>query len=1492
MTQQIAGFRLSPQQQHYLALLQENPQFPHWSHCVLLCKGEIKSQKLVKALNQLIDRHEILRTSFQSLEGMTVPLQVIEDAMPLSLRNWHVQGLTTDRTELHQFLRTWPSKPPNPITGDCLQAALLPLADQELLILALPALCADAATWQLLSRELGDVCQKQALSSEPMQYADFAEWQNDLLESEETATGRLCWEKSSATPAALKLPFTIQQPSAANFTSQCLVRTLSLKLTTQFLKLAKAHSISPRSICLTIFQLLLSRLTSTTEFELAYTLNGRKFAELEEVAGPVAKAVPLQVSLDTSLPFSELVQAVEHHVQELEQYQEYFAPTFAVSRIGFDYTEWTAEVPTEKTFQPLLQTQYLNPFELLLTCIQQGKDLYLEWHHDLQRFTDQGIEQIAFLFEGLLQSALTHSQIAVKDLAIPSQLPTTHLQISSPPFQFVHEWVASQAELKPDRSAVVDAAQSFTYQAFEQRTNQLAHLLVSKGIGPEQRVMVYGDRNTDLIIAIFAILKAGAAYVPVDAGVPALALEQRIEIVAPSLILTMQEYCDGFQPAFGHRIPTTATVLYLDQDTALITSQPTTPPEVTLSPENLAYIIFTSGSTGKPKGVSVEHRQFTNYIHGISNQICSPGAGHWALASTLAADLGHTILFPCLCHGHSLHILAPERSLDAVAFAEEMQQIDVLKIVPAHLRSLLAGSQPVLPKEQLILGGEALDWPLMDQIQASAPDCKILNHYGPTETTVGVLTYAEEADHPRDTLTVPIGQALPHAQTYVLDPNLQPLPPGLLGTLYVGGQSVSRGYWQQPQLTATAFIPDPFSQQPGARLYNTGDHARYRYDGSIEFLGRQDQQVKIRGFRVELAEIEAVLLQHEAIQEGVVLAPQKQEHAQLIAYVVPRAEMEPQELQAYLSSQLCEQMVPTQIVMLKTLPKLANGKCDLQTLANQTLSAEKRPFTPPRTEEEQTLAQLWSQVLSQDPISIHDNFFELGGDSILCIQMVGRATQLGLRFTPKQLFEHPTIAELAPVVDSAITITAEQELVTGPVPLTPIQHWFFDQQNPDLYHWNQATFLQSKQPIVIEHLEKALHSVLSHHDELRAYYTLTSEGWQQEISATPPEAEQIVSVVELTDLASDDHVSTLQAQASQFQASLNVTKGPLMRVVLFNLGAQFPQYLLLVCHHLIVDGVSWRILLADLQRTYQQLQQGQPIQLPPKTKSFQTWATRLQDYAQSSALQSDIDDWLGQVPSPALPQDFDRVDTDLSHQCTQECALSAKLTQALLYQAPAAYQTQINDLLLTALVLAMGQWTGNDHLLLDVEGHGRQDLFSDLDVSRTVGWFTSLYPVSLKVDAPDDLGGSIQQVKATLRQLPHDIGFGLLRYLCTDAHIHKQFQALPPAQIRFNYLGQTDPLLAETDTLTAAPFRPGLSHAASSRRMYLLDISGIVQSGQLLLNWCYSDQLYRSTTIETLAQMYLQQLETLIQHCKLTEVHSEPRAFIEHSSSAIANSSR
>ncbi|ERN42082.1 non-ribosomal peptide synthase domain protein/amino acid adenylation domain protein [Rubidibacter lacunae KORDI 51-2] len=1472
MSVQLDGFGLSPQQHHLFARQQDRPHWPCWSHCALVCPRDLDAGRLGIALNALLERHEILHTSFQALESMAMPLQVIEEIAPIAeipQLPAFPAGQACDRASLRQFFRTWPATPPNLLASSGLQVRLLPWEESQLLVLALPAPCTDAATWQLLGRELGLLYAAAAdeLPEEPMQYADFAEWQHELLEEEETESGRAYWETQPQKFVPLQLPFTLQDSLGLGNKPECLTKTLQLDTIPELNRLTQDPAISLRGICLAAWELLLAGLSGAETFHLALTLDGRKYAELAEVAGPIAKLAPYPVEIKDGVSFRDRLQAVEQKLQELEGYQEYLAPGTELPQIGFGYAEWLAgESPT---WRPLLQTTDPEPLALQLHCDRHEDGLHLEWLYDERKFTAAGIAQIAELYVAFLNAAVADPERALAQLSIPGKLPTQPELTSPVPFETVTAWLAAQATRTPDRPAVVDLTQTLTYAELDRRANQIANHLQSLGIGFEDRVVLYGDRSVDLIVAIVGILKAGAAYVPIDAGTPAPALQQRLDLVTPKLAITTTAYLD--------RLPTEMPTLCCDRDGALLDEQPTTAPAVAPTSENLAYIIFTSGSTGKPKGVAIEHRQLAHYIHSISQHIECPEAGRWALASTLAADLGHTIVFPCLCSGHSLHLLAPERCLDEVAFAEDMAkwQIDVLKIVPAHLRGLLAGDRAVLPRWQLISGGEALDWPLVDRIRELG-NCKILNHYGPTETTVGALVWGDaDIDGPRDTATVPVGRPLAHARAYILDNDLQPLPPGVPGLLYIGGAGVARGYWQRADLTDAVFIDDPFSDTPSARLYATGDRARYRYDGAIEFLGRQDNQVKVRGFRVELGAIEAALLAETNVREAaVVLAtPEGNGHGQLIAYIVPEADTEcsTDDLQAALKARLPEQMVPTAIASLDVLPRLANGKCDRRNLAARPLPVAAAAYEPPRNESERILAQLWQEVLGRDAIGIHDNFFALGGDSILCIQMVGRATPLGLRFTPKQLFDCPTIAELATVVETATAITAEQGLVSGPVLLTPIQEWFFAQDNPDRHHWNQAVFLQSAEPLNISTLTAALQAILAHHDSLRSQYRQTPNGWQQEVAAEVPEP--AVSVFDLSALSPDAQQQALKSGTAELQTGLNLTDGPLLRAGIFVLGPQQPEYLFLVCHHLAIDGVSWPILLTDLLAAYQQCQAGRAPALPPKTTSFQAWSTQLQDYAQSETLRRELDYWQAQLqaPCPPLPQDFPKCERDLSHQCSLECALSADLTQELLQEVPVVYQTQIDDLLLLALVLAVGQWTGQYQLRLDLEGYGRPDLFSDIDISRTVGWFTTLYPVALGLDAPQDLGSSIKTIKETLRQVPQQgIGYGLLRYLNPDTRPKLQaLQDVAPAPIRFNYLGQGDRSLAATTTaVSAAPLETGVGRAPSSQRLYAVDIVGIVRDGQLVLQWRYSSEMFRRNTIEALAQGYLDSLERAIAHCQ------------------------
>ncbi|MCI0731616.1 MAG: condensation domain-containing protein, partial [Chloroflexi bacterium] len=728
----------------------------------------------------------------------------------------------------------------------------------------------------------------------------------------------------------------------------------------------------------------------------------------------------------------------------------------------------------------------------------------------------------------------------------------------------------------------------------------------------------------------------------------------------------------------------------------------------------------------------------------------------------------------------------------------------------------------------------------------------------------------------REAVAAPaIGRPVDNVQVYLLDAALQPVPVGVAGELTIGGESLARGYWGRPGLTAERFIPNPFSAEPGGRLYQTGDLARWRPDGEIEFLGRDDEQVKVRGYRIELGEVEITIGQHPHIREVVALVREDTPgDRRLVAYVVAREgeALTAEALRAFLSEKLPGYMIPAAFTMLEALPLTPNGKVDRRALPvpDYGQAQPEAPVAPPRTPTEKLLAEVWSQVLGQEEIGIHDNFFLLGGDSILTIRVVARANQAGLRLTPKQLFDHQTIAKLAAVVDAAPAAHGEQGLVTGPVPLTPIQRWFFEQELSEPHHYNQAVLLETKQELDAQWLAQAFEHILEHHDALRLRFVRDGLAWRQFNAAVG--APFSLAQIDLAGLPTEEQRRRIEEVAAGVQASLDLSAGPLLRAVLFNLGRHRPGRLLIVIHHLAVDTVSWSILLEDLARAYEQLRQGRPVQLPLKTTSFKAWVDRLTAYAQSDALGQELPYWLSNLdPSPAcLPVDFPE-GIEANREASAETVtvwLSAEETKLLLRDAPRAYQTQTNELLLAALTQALNRQTGQRRLRLDLEGHGREDLFDGVDISRTVGWFTTIFPVSLETPDPTSPDQTIKAVKEQLRRIPaRGLGYGLLRSLSQNESISHKLKQLPVADVLFNYLGHFDQNLAISDLFGLAQEAAGPMRSLRGQRPYLLEVVGSLVNGRLRMDWIYSQDVHRRTTIEGLAQAFVEALQGLIAFC-------------------------
>ena len=794
------------------------------------------------------------------------------------------------------------------------------------------------------------------------------------------------------------------------------------------------------------------------------------------------------------------------------------------------------------------------------------------------------------------------------------------------------------------------------------------------------------------------------------------------------------------------------------------------------------------------------------------------------------------------------------------------ERVTILSQTPAAFEQLSRTDQMEqrpLALRRVIFGGEALSfaklrpWAVRHGLEAA----QLINMYGITETTVHVTArriVLSDLDINGGSV---IGRALADLQAYVLDEWLEPVPIGVSGELYIGGAGLARGYLKRAGLTAQRFIANPFGE--GERLYCTGDLVRYRADGNLEFIGRRDAQVKVRGYRIELGEVESALLGHAGVSQAVVVARQEEAgEKRLVGYVVGEASLDVVQLRAHLKHQLPAYMVPAALVQLERMPLSANGKIDRKALPAPEGRPDIAPYEEPRDEVERTLARIWREVLRLDRVGIHDNFFELGGDSIQSIRIVGRAAQAGVTLTVRQMFEHQTIAQLVGVASTVSEVVAEQSAVVGRFALTPIQRWYLQEESAQAHHFNQAMLLRFTRRITRGVLEGALGQLLEHHDALRLRYVREASGWWQQSAAW----DGSVPLEEIDLRGEGDQAQGLSREADRLQGSLDLAHGPLLRAGLFELSGG-EQRLLLVIHHLVVDGVSWRILLEDLCHAYEQLEGGGTVYLGAKSSSFKSWSEQLQVYADSAQLREELPYWqsLRTVQTVSLPLDHEQGRNSVASGRTVSVGLSEEQTSALLQEVPQVYHTQINDVLLTALALALEQWAGAGRQLIALEGHGREELFAQVDVSRTVGWFTSIFPVVLDTGGEGDVGAVLKRIKEQLRGIPRrGIGYGMLRYMGAAPEL---MQDREPG-LSFNYLGQFAEGAGATGWLRRAEEGTGLSRSLEGMRKQLIEVNASVSAGQLRLHWSYSNALHERARIEALAQGYIEKLQQLIAHCQ------------------------
>ena len=1177
----------------------------------------------------------------------------------------------------------------------------------------------------------------------------------------------------------------------------------------------------------------------------------------KKTVGLFAGVSPLKIATDFEATFQSLINDIKKQIRKdyrhqrvplrvinkelqlIGNRQKLFDITLSYEKQDYSYNL----INTECKVIALSHQSERVPLAIYIREFDDLEDVKIDFDYNLSFFDNASISRIIRGFEVLLEDVLEYPDKTINELNYITKhekhqvlVDFNDTKIDYPYDRTIVDLFEEQVEKTPDNIAVVFGLKSLTYKQLNERSNQLARYLRNNyDVKADNLVGIKLDRSEQMVVCIVGILKSGAAYVPIDINYP----EERIEYIE------QDSKCRVILDEEEMMLCNLETFKFESSDLEHING-----------PNDLAYVIYTSGTTGTPKGVMIEHKNLYSYLIWSSNfYFQREEEGNFGFFTSLSFDLTITSLFLPLIRGNKIKIFENNLNPHGVLlnYIMDSNSLDIIKLTPSHLELLkeLNLSESVLRK--IIVGGETLLKRHVDEILEKRSDLLIYNEYGPTECTVGCIVKKISDDN-----QITIGKPISNTQAYLLDDMLRPVGLGIPGKLYISGAGLARGYLNRPELTAEKFIPNPFVE--GERMYDTGDLGRWLPDGNIEFLGRDDHQVKIRGYRIELGEIENTLLQYSpALGQVVAEGKSHNQDKVLIAYYTVSSSVDKEDLRAFLQSKLPDYMVPGFFVELEEMPLTPNGKVDRKKLPGvETEDLVRDVLVAARSKEEKILVSVWEDVLKRNPIGIRDSFFNLGGDSIKSIQVVSRLKGLGYTLNVQHILQVPVLEDLAQYM-ALETRTIDQSPVEGDVELTPIQHYFFGSRIFKVHHhYNQSVLLKSKEALDTDLLTRSIHYLTSHHDALRMVYRKSGTNWHQYNEGVYPEAVPIA----FHDLReSEDELKEMAYLGDRFQSGLDLESGPLLKAGHFRLSDG--DRLALIVHHLVVDGVSWRILLEDLSTLYTQCLSSERLKLPLKTDSFQRWASLQKTYIDTERFQSERSYWEGVCSEPVgdFPREGGGSGRGIKIDSSISFSLGTSLTEQLQTQVHDAYNTEINDILLTGLGLAIRDIFGLDKSVIQMEGHGREDIIEDVDVGRTVGWFTSAYPFILDLALHDNVVSNLIEVKEGLRKIPNKgIGYGMHRYLSDGLKLGFQ------APIGFNYLGDFGSnAIDKTDSLFEYSSESmGLKMDTEIESDVLLSISGMLVSGRLSMTTGFSKEIYESETMEMFSQAYQKNLESLI----------------------------